>query len=532
MTKWKRYLMIIATLGLLLTGCNQTDSSKGEKEKDELVLAIGGEPETGFDPTTGWGRYGSPLFQSTLLKRDSDMNIVNDLATDYRVSEDGKIWSVEIRDDVKFSDGTPLTAKDVQFTFETAKKNVSIVDLTELERVEVKDEYRIEFVLKEAQSTFIHTLVSTGIVPEHAYDENYAQNPIGSGPYQLIQWDKGQQLIVKANSEYYGQKPYFQKLTFLFLSEDAAFAGAKAGQIDIAAIPAAFSRQKVDGLRLEAVQSVDNRGIAFPYVKSGAKTDKGFPIGNDVTADKAIREAINVAVDRDALIDGVLEGYGSAAYTSVDGLPWWNPETVFEEGNTNQAKKILNDAGWKDTDGDGVLEKEDLKAEFTLYYTANDGIRQSLAIAVSDMMKPLGINIKIEGGSWEEIEQNMYSNAVMMGWGSHDPQEMYYIYSGQYAGIDYYNTGFYKNETVDGYFRQALNATTEEEANKYWKKAQWDGTTGLSVNGDAPWAWLVNIDHLYLLDEDLHIGNQQIHPHGHGFPITSNIEEWKWNKDA
>ena len=75
-----------------------------------LCLAFGSEPDTGFDPTTGWGRYGSPLFQSTLLKRDHNLNIVNDIATSYEVSEDGKVWTVILRDDVKFSDGKPLTA--------------------------------------------------------------------------------------------------------------------------------------------------------------------------------------------------------------------------------------------------------------------------------------------------------------------------------------------------------------------------------------------------------------------------------------
>ena len=84
------------------------------------MLSVGGEPDTGFDPTTGWGRYGSPLFQSTLFKRDHDLTIVNDLATNYEVSQDGKIWTVSVRDDVTFSDGKPLTAKDVEFTFETA----------------------------------------------------------------------------------------------------------------------------------------------------------------------------------------------------------------------------------------------------------------------------------------------------------------------------------------------------------------------------------------------------------------------------
>ena len=113
------------------------------------------------------------------------------------------------------------------------------------------------------------TLVATGIVPKHAYGADYAENPIGSGPYQFVQWDKGQQLIVKANPEYYDKKPYFKKLTFLFLSEDAAFAAAKAGDVDVASIPAAFSNQKVPGMKLEAVKTVDNRGIVFPFVKSG-----------------------------------------------------------------------------------------------------------------------------------------------------------------------------------------------------------------------------------------------------------------------
>ena len=156
-------------------------------------------------------------------------------------------------------------------------------------------------------------------------------------------------------------------------------------------------------MRLEKVKSVDNRGIVFPYVKSGAVTKDGLPIGNDVTADPAIRHAINIAVDRQALIDGVLEGYGSKAYTSVDHLPWWNPETVFEDGDIEGAKILLNDSGWKDADGDGILEKDSLKAEFKLYYPAADAIRQSLAITVADMIKPLGINIKIEGGSWDTI---------------------------------------------------------------------------------------------------------------------------------
>jgi len=522
-------ILIILIVAMMAAGCSEKQAKRSDSRKDELIVAVGSEPEAGFDPTTGWGRYGSPLFQSTLLKRDHDMNIVYDLAETYEVSGDGLIWKVKLRRDVKFSDGVPLTAADVQYTFETAGASGSAIDLSFMQSVEVPNAYTVKFVLKEPRSTFVQTLVETGIVPRHAHGENYADNPIGSGPYRLVQWDKGQQLIVEPNPEYYGPKSRFNKLVFLFLSEDAAFAAAKAGELDVAAIPAAFSYQPVPGMRIEAVRSVDNRGISFPYVKSGGKTADGYPIGNDVTADRAIRAAINIALDRQALVDGVLEGYGTPAFTLNDGLPWFNPEAVIPDADPEAAKRLLADDGWLDADGDGILEKDGLKAVFTLLYPSGDLTRQSLAIATADFIKPLGIRINVEGKSWDELGKRMHANAVMFGWGSHDPMEMYNVYSGKLGGADYFNPGYYSNPAVENVMAQALRATKEEEANALWQKAQWDGTTGLSARGDAPWAWLVNLDHLYLVREGLSIGRQKIHPHGHGWPVTDNIEEWQWN---
>lgn len=525
------FIFTMTVVMVTIIGCSSiARENTARPQTDTLILALGSEPETGFDPTTGWGRYGSPLFQSTLLKRDHELNIVYDLATDYSVSEDGLVWTVSLREDVTFSDGEPLTADDVVFTFQTAAEQGSTVDLTVMEKVEAVDAYTVRFTLKQPQSTFVSHLVSMGIVPAHAYGPEYGEHPIGSGPYQFVQWDRGQQLIVEANPHYYGEQPYFRKLTFLFLGEDAAFAAAKRGQVDVVAIPSAFASQKVDGMRLESLQSVDNRGIMFPYVAPGEVDSEDKQIGNVVTADLAIRQAVNVAVDRQALVDGVLYGYGTPAYSANDGLPWWNPDTVIEDDNVERAREILSEAGWVDQDGDGIVEKEGVKASFPLLYPATDVTRQSLALAVADMVKSAGIEMIVEGKSWEEIEKKMSSSAVLFGWGSHDPLEMYHLYSSQFQGVGYYNPGYYSNEIVDAWMQQALAAPTEEEALKFWKKAQWDGVTGLSAKGDAPWAWLVNVDHVYLVREDLDIGYQRIQPHGHGWPITDNMMEWTWRQ--
>lgn len=528
---WKLIPVMMISL-MVLAACSgngeQQDSQVHEK-KDELVLAIGGEPEDGFDPTTGWGRYGSPLFQSTLLKYDADFNIEHDLAEGYEISDDGLQWTVHIKNDITFSDGEPLTADDVVFTFQTAKESGSIIDLSNLEKVEAVNDDTVEFTLKEPQSTFIYLLVSTGIVPEHAYDENYRENPIGSGPYQLVAWDKGQQIIAEANPNYYGEKPYFKRLIFLFLEEDAAIAAAQAGEADVVLTTPAYAKKDIPGMKLVQLPSVDNLGVMLPFVPEGEETEEGYPIGNDVTADPAIRKAMNIAVDREAMVEGVLEGFGSPAYTIADQLPWWNPETVIEDNRMEEAKEMLEEAGWLENE-QGVREKDGLEARLTLYYPAGDQTRQSLSIVFAEMMEPLGIEISTEGKSWNELETLMYSNPVMMGWGSHDPLEIYNLFSSKTRGIGYYNANYYSNETVDEYLDQAMHAISEKEAYEYWKKAQWDGETGFSAKGDAPWVWLVNRDHLYFIHEDLEIGEQKIQPHGHGWPVTDFIEQWHWKE--
>jgi peptide/nickel transport system substrate-binding protein len=527
-------------LGQVLVGCGsgQTESANVSEpaaspaqtgSAEQIVLTIGGESEDGYDPTLGWGRYGSPLFQSTLLKRDDNLDIVNDLATAYTISEDGLTWTVTIRDDAVFSDGEPLTAADVAYTFNKAAESGGLTDVTVLDEAVDTDDTTVELRLKQPQSTFVNRLITLGIVPEHAHGPDYARNPIGSGPYQLVQWDEGQQLIVEANPNYYGEAPGIQRLVFLFVEEDGAFAAAKAGQSQVASVPPSLAVQSIDGMTLYDVTSVDNRGLMFPYEPAtGRTTPNGDPIGNDVTADLAIRQAVNFAIDRQALVDGVLEGYGSPAYGPVSGLAWEEPEANIEDADPERAQEILAAGGWADTNGDGVLEKGDLKAEFTILYPASDSTRQALALSAAEMLKPIGIQANVEGKSWDEITPAMHSNVVVFGWGSHDQTEMYNLYHSQAAQGDFYNAGYYANSAIDTTLDLAMGAPSEAEAIAFWQAAQWDGDAGFTAQGDAAWAWLVNLDHTYFVSDCLDIGQPQVEPHGHGWPITANIADWEW----
>ena len=526
MKKWLAILAVF-TLCISLVACGNDDKKSDKKneskandsaKKDELVLALTSEPDGGFDPIQGYAAYGSPLIQSTLLDTDADSNIIPELATEYKSSDDKLTWEFKLRDDAKFTDGKPVTAEDVVFTYETAKNSGSTVDLVHMKEVKAIDDHTIQFVLERPQSTFLYTAAAIGIVPKHAYSDNYGTTPIGSGPYKLEEWKQGQQAIFVRNDDYYGKKGEFKKVTALFMSEDQAFAAAKAGQVDVAQTSYAFAKETVPGMKIESYQTVDNRGISFVTIPEGSEVN-GQKAGNNVTSDLAIRQAINLAIDRQAIVDSALDGFGKTAFSNSDHLPWWNEKTEMKR-DVEKAKKILADAGWKDTDGDGILEKGKVKAAFNLIYNAGDSTRQTISMAVKQQLKDIGIEVTVSGGSWDDIEKKMYSDAVLFGWGNRNPMEVYYLYHSSNIGFDYYNTNSYSNAQVDKALDEALISGNMDD----WKKAQ------ESLIHDLPWAWLVNVDHLYFVKDGLSLGDQPIHPHSHALDIMGNLEDWKWKE--
>lgn len=497
--------------------------------KTSLVLALGAEPEQGFDPLKGWGSHEAPLFQSTLLRRDASLKLVGDLATGWQLSGDRLRWTVTLRDDARFSDGRALTADDVVFTYQTGQRGGDALDLSFLAKVEAPDARTVVFTLRAPRVTFTQTLASLGIVPRHAYKEGYGRQPVGSGPFRLLAWTPGQQAILEPNPHYHGTRSPFARITLLFATEDTAFAAARAGQLDMAAVPALLAKDVPAGMRRIAVPSVDNRGIMFPMQPAtGRKTPGGAPIGNNVTSDAGLRRAINLVLDRQALVRGVLNGFGAPAWGPADGLPWDNPSSRLADANLAAARAELERAGWRESGPGGLRQKAGTAARFTLLYPAGDGVRQALALAAADMVRPLGARIDVAGKSWDEIGPLMHANAVLFGWGSHDPQEVANLHDAAQAGRGYYNAGYYDNPAVTRHLANAQQAPSFEASMPHWQQAQWDGQTGYGMRGDAAWAWLVNLQHVYFVNPCLDIGPRQVEPHGHGLPVAWNLEQWRW----
>ena len=511
-------------------GGNAAQSVAGSADTVIVAMSPSSEPAAGFNPCINWGcgeHCHEPLIQSTLIRTNVDMEFENDLATDYSVSEDGLTWTFHIRDDVKFTDGEPLTASDVAFTFNTALATPnSEADLSMLDSVEAPDDTTVIFHMSKPYNAFLYTLAVFGIVPEHCYDEAaYGENPVGSGRYILTQWDKGQQVIFEANPDYYGDAPKMKTVTVLFMDEDAAYAAALSGQVDLAYTSAAYSDQTVDGFSLFDCKTVDNRGFNLPVIPAGETDENGVALGNDFTSDVSVRRAINLAINREEMIDHVLNGYGTVAYSVCDQMPWYNPaaETDYDP---DMAKAILKEDGWEAGEG-GILTKDGVRAEFTLMYPTGDSVRQALAEDTANQLKAFGINVTTEGVGWDTAYDRAQSTPLMWGWGAHTPMELYNIYHTA-PGKKYAEYSPYANVKVDEYMDAALAESDLEKSYELWKDAQWDGTTGITQDGDLPWIWLVNIDHLYWVKDGLQVAEQKLHPHGHGWSIVNNVDQWTW----
>ncbi len=526
-----------AVLAAGLQGCAaqedayQGSASAGGSSQVIVAMNTGSEPAAGFDPLVAWGcgeHVHEPLIQSTLITTDENLEFAGDLATEYSCTEDGLTWTFKLRDDARFSDGEPLDADDVAFTVNAVIENpASEADLSMVDEAVAIDATTVELHLNKPFNALLYTLAVLGIVPEHAYGDDYGEHPIGSGRYLLERWDHGQQAIFAANPDYYGDAPLMERVVVVFMEEDAALAAVAAGEVDIAFTYATHAGQSFDGYELVSYATVDSRGISLPCDPSGGEraSEDGlvYEVGNDVTCDIAVRRAINYAVDRDAVIEGVLSGYGKPAYSVSDGMPW-SSDDMRVDLDRDAARALLDEAGWAEGEG-GVREKDGVRASFEVWYSSDDSVRQAMANELANQLAEIGIEAQPRGGSWDEIYPHQYAQPVLWGWGSNSPIEVYALnYStgwGNYAG--------YESDVVDGHLDDALARPEIADSYGDWKLAQWDGADGIAPQGAATWAWIANVDHLYFKRAGLSVAAQKPHPHGHGWSLVNNVDRWSWS---
>lgn len=498
--------------------------------KDEIKIYIGGGIfDSSLDPVKGAMSYGYNFINEGLLQVNPDSEYVASLATDWSVSEDALTYTFTLAEGVKFSDGSDFTAEDVVFTYEQVMKNQANnenVDLTKLKEVKAIDDYTVEFTLSEPYSPFLDNTAMLHIVPSDSYDsDSFDQMPIGTGAYKVVQYDALQQIILEKNEYYYEAEPAISKVTIVKMEQEAAFAAAQAGTLDVVMIGANYATEEIEGMKVERCETMDVRNVSMPLSevhKEKAQDGTEMTVGNDVTSDKAVREALSIGLNRQEIINNAFNGVGKPAVNFTDNLVWASTDD-YDDSRTEEAIKLLEDAGWVDSDGDGIREKDDLKCSFQLIAPGGDQDRYNLAVAMSANAVELGIEIEVITATWDEVVTMEYTTPVLWGWGQYSPTVLQSLFSSEkFLNGGYDNVVGMKNDKIDEKINEALSANNQADAIVAWKDVQ--------TLADAEYSnlYLVNIEHCYFVSEDLDISmdTQVPHPHGHGSPIINNLEDW------
>lgn len=529
---------ILFVLGSVFTGCGTgaaagdgAAGSRGQENETGIVCYVGhGFWDGSLDPVKGSFSYGYDFISNGLVRVNPKAEYEGDLAESWEISEDSLAYTYHLKKGIQFQDGSGFRAEDVVFTYQTVMENQGQngeVDLSKVKKVEAVDEYTVKFTLKEPYSPFLDSTAQLGIVPKDGYDSAaFDQMPVGTGPWKVVQYDAEQQLIVEANEGYFEGAPEIKRVTFVDMDNEAAFSNAKSGQLDVVMVQPSYAAESVEGMHMEKLETMDVRNISLPCREPGTFTNANgeqVEVGNPVTSDVSVRKALAIGIDRQQIIENAFHGVGKPAVGWTGNLIWGNT-AEYEDSRAEEAKGLLEESGWADTDGDGIREKNGVECAFEVYTPADEQDRYMLAAAAAESAADLGISITVKQATWDEIVEKTNTQGAVWGFGQFSPMVIgNQFQSGRFTVQLYANPSGYENQEVDRLIAEAISANTQEQAVAAWKKAQ------AAYAEDYPYLYLANIEHCYFISDrlDISMDTQIPHPHGHGIPIICNMKDWK-----
>ncbi|RKT56842.1 ABC transporter substrate-binding protein [Saccharothrix australiensis] len=504
--------LILITL-LAAAGCTgTTPNAEGTADGSSIVLADSAEPTT-LNPLLGYGGEGVSKLYDGLVEHRADRSVRPRLAAEApRPSADGRSWTVRLRDDVKFSDGSSFGPEDVVATYrallDPASGSTERARFAGLGGVEQLDVHTVRFALTEPWAAFPH-LLTLGVLPSEAFGVPLKDvKPVGTGPYRLADWRKGDRLVLESNPAHFGGEPAIRKVTVVFVPDDNTRAQRmQAGEFDGAELPPRLAQPfgSSAGMRVVTHRSADLRAVTLPTA-------------GPVTGDPAIRMALNHAVNRKGLVDNLLGGKGSPAATPIpDTLPeFHDPAATFPHDKT-QAELLLDQAGWARGE-DGVRARNGVAARFTLMYPIGDVVRADLATAFAADARTVGVDVQLAGLSREAIAPRLAADALLHGGGTpFDPDLTAYqpLHTGNPWG--------YTNPRVDATLhtgRTQLDPAQRAAAYRQFQHA-YLAAPGMVV--------LAVTQHTYVLRDNWTGYEEVVDPYAHGALSWGpwwNLEKW------
>jgi peptide/nickel transport system substrate-binding protein len=498
----KRGLLLSA---LLLSAC----VSHPAPRTGPIVIAIANSP-TNFDPGIGLDESSQKLHQliySSLLRIDDSLRVVPDLATRFE-SPDPLTYIAEVRRGVRFHDGRELTAEDVAYTYRRfldpafvsgrkgAYKMITSVDIV--------DRYTVAFHLSQPSSSFPVNLVM-GIVP-NGTGPSAARAPIGSGPYKLAEFVPDDHTTLTPYADYFGGAPKNDGLRFVVVPDDTMRGlELRKGSVDL--VVNDLPPDIIEELRAEHRVSVTTApGTDFAYV--------GMNLRDPILSDRRVRLAIGYAIDREAIVKYLRRDLGQPAAGLIPPMSWAFEPGVFQfTHDPAKAKALLDEAGYRDPDGDGPLPR----LRLTLKTSTSEAYRLQAAV-IQQNLAEVGIAVDVRSSEFASMFADVQKGNVQLytlQWvGVTDPDMLRRVFHSSQMPPSGFNRGRYRNAEVDRLIDAASAAREEGERRRLYGQAErliaadapcislWyktnvavfqPGLRGVSLNAIADLAFLANV---------------------------------------
>lgn len=463
---------LIIALACALAGCTQGDAGPDAcgASWNELPVAYGDALVDGTigDASNLIGMLAGDsashevagLIFDGMLTYDKNLSLLEPrLAERWDVSDDGLQLTFHLRHDVTWQDGQPFTARDVEFGFRTITDPNTLTayaeDYRQVKTFDVLDDYTFRVTYEKPYAPALATWGSLVVLPRHLLEgkdinkaTEFARKPVGLGMYSLESWQTGMKITLRANPTYYRGRPFVERVVQRVIPDlQTQFLELKSGGIDqMGLTPLQFSRQTETPAFARDFRKYSYVGNGYTYL--------GYNLQRPKFQDRRVRLALGHAIDKKEIIDIVLLGLGAPAEVPYKpGTVWHNDRVQGVDYDPAKARALLAEAGWKDTDGDGVLDKNGEPFAFTILTNQGNEQRLNTATVIQYRLGKIGIKVEVRVVEWaafinEFIDKRKF-DAVLLGWSLDPDPDQYIIWHSSKTGAKEFNFVSYANQEID-----------------------------------------------------------------------------------
>ncbi|PLX75850.1 MAG: peptide-binding protein [Desulfuromonas sp.] len=481
--------LLWSVLMLLLMACEQQTAvipAEGEAARpaagDTFIEASIGEPSN-LLPVLSSDSASSDingLVYNGLLRYDKNLKLEGVLAESWDISEDNLTITFHLRKGVTWHDGAPFTSADVMFTYQLYTNpevpTSYAEDFLQVASAETPDDYTFKVSYARPYAPALESW-STSIHPKHLLESAdvtqspLTRAPIGTGPFRFKQWDSGEKLVLEANDSYFEGRPYINRVIYRIIPDlSTQFLELQSGGLDFMGLtPIQFQTQTDTPAFSRNFNKY--RYLAFSY------TYLGYNLEKPLFQDQRVRQAISLAIDKQELIDGVLLGLGQAATGPYKPDLWWyNREVQRYAHDPDKARALLSEAGWTDSDGDGILDRQGVPFSFTIITNQGNDLRAKSAEIIQRRLKEIGMEVKIRVVEWATfLKEFIFTgnfDATILGWTGGPEPDQYNIWHSSKTAPRELNFIHYRNAEVDELLERGRRTFDQDERKRIYDRFQ------------------------------------------------------------